>query len=100
MPAGLDKQIVLDFLRRHRQELSAKFGVRQIGIFGSFADDRQSSDSDIDFLVELESPDFDKLAALYEFLECGLDRPVDITRITPSIRTAFRSRIQSQAIYV
>jgi uncharacterized protein len=41
-------------LSRHKQELREKYGVTEIGVFGSYARGRQKKQSDIDLLVELD----------------------------------------------
>lgn len=41
-------------LQEKKQFLSDNFGVREIGIFGSFAKGTQTVSSDIDIVVELE----------------------------------------------
>ncbi len=47
---------IIDLLKSHVQEIKACFGVKRIGLFGSFARGEQKKSSDIDLLVE-----FDKL---------------------------------------
>ncbi|MFN3762483.1 MAG: nucleotidyltransferase family protein [Anaerolineae bacterium] len=45
---------ILEILRHHKDELSEKYGVREIGIFGSYVRGEQTEASDIDILVEFE----------------------------------------------
>ncbi|MCS7283434.1 MAG: nucleotidyltransferase family protein [Anaerolineae bacterium] len=45
---------ILDVLRRHKSELSEKYGVRAIGIFGSCVRGEQTETSDVDVLVEFD----------------------------------------------
>ena len=45
-----------EIIRGHEQELEEKFKVKKIGVFGSYARDDQSEDSDIDLLVEFKEP--------------------------------------------
>ena len=40
----------------HKRELRKKYGVKEIGIFGSFARNENRKGSDIDILVEIEKP--------------------------------------------
>jgi len=42
---------IIETLRKHSEQLK-KFGVKRIGLFGSFVRKEQKEDSDIDFLVE------------------------------------------------
>ena len=46
---------ILEILRRHRGEL-AEFGVRRIGLFGSYVRGEATPDSDMDILVEMDAP--------------------------------------------
>lgn len=49
----------------------SKFGIRDIGLFGSYLRNEQSDHSDIDILVDFE-PDkenYDNLMNLYDYLE-------------------------------
>jgi predicted nucleotidyltransferase len=96
---NLSRESILAFLRDHRQELAERFGVRRIGLFGSFADNRQNVDSDIDLLVEMDEADFIRLVELQDFLEDTLQHRVDIIRTSRDIQTPFRRRIERQAIY-
>ncbi|NJE06030.1 nucleotidyltransferase [Thermococcus sp. M36] len=43
-------------LREHMDELRARYGVRSIEVFGSYARGEQREDSDLDLLVEFEEP--------------------------------------------
>lgn len=45
---------VLEILKEHETLIKEKFGVKRIGIFGSFARGEKKVGSDIDVLVEFE----------------------------------------------
>lgn len=47
----------------HKQELKRKYGVSEIGIFGSYIKNKQDKNSDIDILVE-----FEKAIDLFTFI--------------------------------
>lgn len=66
-----------------RRDQLREFGVKCIGLFGSFVRGDQRQTSDIDMLVEFESGQktFDHFMNLSFFLEELLQRPVEI--ITP-----------------
>ncbi len=51
-------------LRKHEKELREKYGVKKIGIFGSYSRGEASEGSDLDILVEFEKP-----IGLFKFLE-------------------------------
>lgn len=89
----LTKDEVISKLREHRDDLD-KFGVKRIGLFGSFAKGGQKAKSDIDLVVEFDpscfGPNFkglfDEYMRLSRFLESLFKRKVDI--LTPiSIET-------------
>lgn len=58
------KTEILQILRATKPELTARYNVKTIGIFGSVARDEAHGQSDIDVLVEFEPP-----IGLFKFLE-------------------------------
>jgi len=60
---------IIDLLKSHVQEIKACFGVKRIGLFGSFARGEQKESSDIDVLVEFEKPTFRNFMDLSFYLE-------------------------------
>jgi hypothetical protein len=64
------KEFILSTLKSKEREIS-KYGIRAIGLFGSYVRDEQSENSDIDILVDFE-PDkenFDNYMAVYDMIE-------------------------------
>ncbi len=45
---------LMEVLRCHKRELSEKYGVREIGVFGSYVRGQQDEMSDVDILVEFD----------------------------------------------
>lgn len=62
--------------------LAREFGVKKIGLFGSFARGTASADSDVDLVIEFERPIGLRFVVLTEYLETLLQRKVDV--LTPS----------------
>jgi uncharacterized protein len=65
-----NKEYILSALKSQREKLSS-FGIREVGLFGSYARNEQTEKSDIDLLVDFD-PDketFDNYMAVYELLE-------------------------------
>jgi predicted nucleotidyltransferase len=77
---GLTRQGILRALRQNRG-LLAKYAVRKIALFGSYAKGQQTEKSDIDFLVEFTRPTYDNLLGLSKALERLFGRKVEI--LTP-----------------
>lgn len=64
------KDDILKKLKSYKVELS-RFGIRNVGLFGSYIRNEQSSNSDIDLLIDFE-PDkenFDNFMAACDFFE-------------------------------
>ncbi|MFH1199930.1 MAG: nucleotidyltransferase domain-containing protein [Candidatus Micrarchaeota archaeon] len=75
----------------------ARLGVKRIGLFGSYAAGKQTSRSDLDFIVEFEKPTFDSFMDLKELLETAFGKRVDLVTVgglKPSLR-----HIGEQAAY-
>ena len=58
-----DLKNVTQILQKHKEELNRKYGVIEIGIFGSYVNNTQDDASDIDILV-----DFHKAIDLFTFV--------------------------------
>jgi len=83
------KEDILNTLRALKPELTARYKVKQIGLFGSFVREEQTQTSDIDILVEFEAPiGLFKFLELEEYLEARLGRNVDLVS-----RKALKPRI-------
>jgi predicted nucleotidyltransferase len=64
------KNFIISTIRTHKSELS-KFGIKEIGLFGSYAREEQSAKSDIDILIDFEpaKESFDNYMAVYDYFE-------------------------------
>ncbi len=56
---------------KSKKELLARYGVKKIGLFGSYAKNRQHEGSDIDLIVDFyqDQETFDNLMKVYDILE-------------------------------
>jgi len=79
---SLNKAKIFEELLLHKDMLD-KYGVKQIGLFGSFVRDEGKEDSDVDFLVDFESgkKTFKNFMGLAFFLEDLFQRKVEV--VTP-----------------
>jgi predicted nucleotidyltransferase len=64
------KEKILETLKSNKLKL-AKFGIRNVGLFGSYMRNEQSSESDIDLLIDFEpeKENFDNYMAVYDLFE-------------------------------
>lgn len=97
--SNLNKENIISFLRENRECLSSQYGVKSIGLMGSFARDEQSNESDIDFIVEFDEISYSKLAGLVTYLESAFARKVDIIRKRDMMRKSLLTRAKKEAIY-
>ena len=74
----MTKLDILDFLKSHKNELQERYGLTEIGLFGSFAKDMVDEDSDIDIVIKSEKKDFFIREDLREYLENHLRQSLDI----------------------
>lgn len=66
----ITKDYILNTIKAHKAELT-KFGIQDIGLFGSYLRDEQLKNSDIDILIDFD-PDkesFDNFMAAYDYFE-------------------------------
>jgi len=64
------KEYILSTIRENKKELF-RFGIRNVGLFGSYVRDDQSEASDIDILIDFEPAleNYDNYMAVYDLLE-------------------------------
>jgi predicted nucleotidyltransferase len=64
------KENILKTLKSNKLKLS-KFGIKSVGLFGSYIRNEQSSKSDIDILIDFEpeKENFDNYMAVYDLFE-------------------------------
>ena len=93
---------ILDFLARNKQYFRDRFGITKIGLFGSYARNDQSNDSDIDLIVEFEknTPNlYDVKREIKDFIKQNLSLNADIAR-EKYIKLIYRDSILKETIYV
>lgn len=89
---------ILEKLNKIKPELRNRFKVKNIGIFGSYARNEETEDSDVDILVELEEPIGLDLVELIFFLEEKLCKKVDLVT-TKSLRSEFEEIIRKEVVF-
>ena len=85
-------------VRAHGAKLRDDYGVSKLGVFGSFADARQTEDSDVDCLVEFSDSSADT-RELEEYLRRVFGREVDVTT-EGRLRWEIRADIAREVIRV
>ena len=81
---------VIDILRKFKANYADKYGIKTLGLFGSFARKQQKDTSDLDVVVTLQESDFFILVAIKEELEKLTNYKVDVVNFRDSLRESFK----------
>ncbi|MGM0624647.1 MAG: nucleotidyltransferase family protein [Bacteroidota bacterium] len=93
------QQDIISKLNELKPWLQQEYSVREIGLFGSFADNTQTDESDIDILVELEKPIGWKFFSLELYLEKIFNRKIDLVT-KKALKEQIREGILNNVTYV
>ncbi len=75
---------VMNFLTTHKQFLKEKYNISKIALFGSFARNEITKNSDVDILIEMDKNTkniYDLKTALKNYLSNAFKRDVDLASI-------------------
>ena len=96
--AILSKHFIKQTLADNRETLR-KYGVKQIGLFGSYVNGTAHAASDIDLLVELEQSTFHDYMGLVLFLEDLFEKKVDLVAVK-CVKSDLKPYIEKQVEYI
>ena len=94
------KAEIIHILKRFKETSAHKYGIRALGIFGSFARGQQNEKSDLDIVVTLDEPDFFIVEKIKEELERRIPLNIDIVNFRNTLRDSLKENIQRDAIYI
>jgi uncharacterized protein len=96
----LNKNEILKIINSNRNEFES-FGIRKLGIFGSFVKDQQNEESDIDFIVEFDerNKNFRNFMKSYDFLEHLFKRKIELIT-EDSLKDFMKAKILNETEYV
>ena len=90
----------IQIINQNLDSLKKDYGVKRIGVFGSFASGKQKPNSDIDILVEFSQPvSFFGFIDLEDFLSKKLKRKVDLATRN-ALKPAIKKEILKEVVYV
>lgn len=94
------REQILELMQENRDHIK-DFGVRQIGLFGSYARGDQKAGSDVDLLVVFDKnqKSYRHFFYLSEYLESLFHRDVDMLT-DKGVSPHFKTRIVNEIIYV
>lgn len=96
----MNRAEILAILKQYKQENADKYGIDNLGLFGSYARGLASEDSDVDIVIETRQPDLYKMVHIKEELEKRLNKPVDIVRKREKMNPYLKKRIERDSEYV
>jgi len=94
----MKRKDILDILKANSDEISMRFGVSSLSLFGSVARDEAAEESDVDLLVTFKkTPGIFGFLELRTYLEDLLHRSVDLVT-QDALRKQFREQILKEAV--
>ena len=96
----MNREQVLNTLRTHKPVLAERFGVTDLALFGSFARDQATDESDVDILVRFKRPpSWQTYFGAQFYLEDLLGRPVELAD-SEDIRAEIRPYVEGHTVDV
>ena len=96
----MNRDEVLDTLRQHKQVMRERFDVTGLALYGSFARNQATSESDVDVLVEFgDPPDWRRYFGAQAYLEDLFERRVDRSTMK-EVRSEIRPYVERDAVDV
>jgi len=97
----MNTEEILSNLKSHKAQITEQFNTETIGLFGSYSENRQNDQSDIDLLVSFRkgNKDLFNFLNLKFYLEEILGNKVDLIN-KDGIKPALRDGILQQVKYV
>ena len=95
----MTKETILEFLKENKPLLKERYHVTKIGLFGSYARDEATNESDIDLAILSSKKDFFIKSNLQSFLEEAFHTKIDIGYLD-SMREFYKRRIEKEILYV
>ena len=99
----LTREKITNILSEKSEYLADVYGVKKIGLFGSYAKGTYTETSDIDIIVEFETPLGFKFMDFADYLEELLGKPVDVLTLggLQGIRNPYVAQsIRESIVYV
>jgi len=95
----LTRESILKTLSLHSEEFKTQYGLKRIGIFGSYAKGCADESSDIDIYAEFETPKFHNVASVWNTLESTFGKKVDLFYPHKNMRESLHQNIQKEVVF-
>lgn len=98
MAPMLKRQEIENIIKNNIPYLKQKYGVKKIGLFGSFVRNDETINSDVDILVEFERSIGWDFFDLQDFLELKLGTKVDL--VTPlALKPRMKDKVLKEVVF-
>ena len=97
MKKVINKDKIIEKLKDKSDDIK-KYGVKKIGLFGSYSKGDQKRKSDIDILIELDQNTFDNYFGVWRLLEKLFNKEIDL--VIESTLKSELNYVKKEAIYV
>lgn len=79
----LKKATITEYLKQRKEDFLKNYSIKKIGLFGSFANENNTLNSDIDIVYETSSKDLslNQLFAIEDELKKQFNRNIDLVNI-------------------
>ncbi len=96
----LESNEIIVALSKYKRQVAPQYGIKALGVFGSVARNDMQIDSDVDIVIEMDTPNLIKMSRIRLEIEELLNKHVDIVHYRNKMNGLLKERIDSEAIYV
>jgi len=96
----VQKKDIFNYLSNKKDDFKTKYGISKMIVFGSFAKNKQNTNSDLDLAIDTKESDYFLLYDLKEEIEEELNLKVDLIRLREKMNPYLKKRILSEGNYV
>lgn len=86
-------------LREYKKNMSAQYGIRRIGVFGSVARGENTESSDLDICVDIEVPNPYIMCDIQDDLEKITGYKIDLLHLRDNLNSLLRHNIERDGIF-
>ena len=83
-----------------KERYGAKYQLRALGYFGSYARNSATPQSDVDIVFDTDAPNLFMTVMMKQDLEALLGCPVDVLQLRGLTNDRLKARIEREAVYV